>query len=211
MGLKRPQDTIWDGPDHFIGRGASIAVNRNGSAERALAVDCTHVLYLDDDHIFPPHLLTQLLSHDKDIISGLYVSREAPFYPQIYKGEDDKRWVHNKLLDPFMSGVIEVDCVGAGCLLVKAEVFRGMEKPWWTLGQTIKDGWGDDVDFCRRARDAGFRVWCDLELPVGHICNMTVWPQRGESGDWTTVLIGANSLPLIQFPAARHKKSLVSL
>lgn len=206
MGLQRPEGAI-----HIQARGANIAVNRNGIAERALAADCTHVFYVDDDHIFPPDTLMKLLAHDKDVVSGLYVSREAPFYPQTYGREDEKHYVLHQLLEPFMSGLQEYVCTGAGCLLIKTDVFRKLEQPWWTLGQISKDGWCDDVDFCRRVREAGYQIFCDLEAPVGHICNLTAWPQRIASGDWTTVLIGANSIPLIQFPAAQHKRSLVSL
>jgi GT2 family glycosyltransferase len=206
MSVHRPANTV-----HIQGRGANVAENRNGIAERALAQDCTHLFYVDDDQVFAPDTLMRLLDRDKDIVSGLYLSREAPFTPQMYNWEDDQSFVKPKLLEPFAGGLQSCVATGAGCLLIRTDVFRKLAKPWWTLGQIIPDGWCDDVDFCRRARAAGYAIWCDQDVLVGHNLWMTAWPQRQEDGAWMTILVGANGQPLVQFPAAQPKRSLVSI
>ena len=35
-------------------------------------------------------------------------------------------------------------------------------------------GYGEDVSFCLRARKAGFRLWCDSRIKIGHIASTTV-------------------------------------
>lgn len=195
MQLEKPPGTV-----QMLARSSVISENRNGIAEQALALGADWVLYLDDDQVLAPDTLTKLLARDKDIVSGLYVARAAPFQPHVYDIEDEKGWCKFRPLTPGSKGLVKVKAVGAGCMLVKTEVFRKMERPWWRLGQIIMDGWGDDLNFCHRAREAGFEVWADLEIAVGHQLNGTVWPKRDENGVWTTVLVEGNK-PICTFPA----------
>lgn len=197
LGMQRPPGTAM-----IPARGASIAENRNGIAEQALELGAEWVFYMDDDQVFAPDTLTRLLAHDKPITSGLYVSREAPFVPHVYDVEDERGWCSYRELKNGDSGLHEVKSVGAGCMLVRREVFEAMERPWWRLGQITSDGWGDDHNFCHRAREAGFGIWVDLEIVVGHQMNGTLWPKRGENGEWSTVL--AQKQPIGIFPAARR-------
>lgn len=182
-------------------RGASVAENRNELAKYALEVGAEYIFYVDDDQIIPSDTLTKLLSHQKDIVSGLYLHRNPPFAPLIFGREDEKGLVYHRLLRTGESGLIPVVCSGAGCLLINMKVFEKMEKPWWTLGQIEKDKWCDDVDFCRRARAAGFDLYCDLNAPVGHVMISQVWPTLNNDGKWVTTIMQDHVL-IDQFPAA---------
>lgn len=190
-------------------RGASIAENRNGIAERALAVGAKWVLYLDDDQVLAPDTLVRLLAHDKDVISGLYVSREPPFKPHIYDHEDELGFCRFRPLAPFEGGLHNVLATGAGCMLIKTDVLRKLEQPWWRLGQITMDGWGDDLNFCHRIREAGFEIWCDFDVVVGHQMNATLWPKRKEDGEWYTVIVQKE--PLVEFPAARLDSPILTI
>jgi len=193
-------------------KGANIAENRNGIAEEALKIGAEWVFYVDDDQVFAPDTLLQLLKHDKDVVSGLYVSREAPFIPHIYDKEDEREWCFPRLLKPFDGGLTgPLKATGAGCLLVRTKVFEKMEKPYWRLGQITKDGWGDDLNFCHRVREAGFEIWADLNVVVGHQFNATLWPKRQPDGTWTTVILQGNQQQIAEFPAAQEKSSLIQV
>jgi hypothetical protein len=183
-----------------VARCAVISENRNGIAERALASGAEWILYLDDDQVLAPDTLMRLLKHDKDIVSALYVAREAPFVPHVYDEEDERGFCLPQLLAQGSSGLRQVLATGAGCMLVKAKVLRAMERPWWRLGQITSDGWGDDLNFCHRAREAGFEVWCDLDTAVGHQTSGTLWPKRNEDGSWCTALVQRTEIAL--WPAA---------
>jgi GT2 family glycosyltransferase len=205
MHVERPEGTVV-----IQARGANVSENRNGIAERALALGCTHIWYVDDDQVFAPDTLNRLLAHDKDMVSGLYLKREAPFAPQVYDEADARGFCKPRLLREFERGLIPAVATGAGCLLVKTTVLAAMDRPWWTLGQITKDGWGDDLDFCLRAKKAGFSLWCDLDVLVGHQMALTVWPQYDmNTGKWQTTLVGKE--PLVSFPAARIKTSVLTV
>lgn len=205
MHVERPPGTI-----DIQARGACISENRNGIAERALAMGCSHVWYVDDDQVFAPDTLMRLLAHDKDVVSGLYLQRGKPFHPQVYDVEDERGFCKPRLLQDFDHGLVKAVATGAGCLLVKTDVFRKLEKPWWRLGQIIPDGWCDDMNWCHRVRAAGFDVWADLDVLVGHEMSMTVWPMRLEDGSWKTALVAGSVEPLVVFPAARRPSRLVT-
>ena len=69
-----------------------------------------------------------------------------------------------------------VDYTGFGWLLIKNGVFehKEMPYPWFApkmqvfeSGQ-VQDMCGEDVSFCLDAKDAGFDIWCDPRIRVGH-------------------------------------------
>lgn len=170
-------------------RGASIAKNRNNIADQALKVNAKWVWYVDDDQIFKPNTLKALIARDVDVVSGLYVQRNAPFIPHVYDVPETDIGVTCHLLKPFEAGMKRRLATGAGCLLIKTKVFKELEPPFWRLGQLVKDEWCDDIDFFKRVRQAGFDVWCDYDVTVGHIFSGEVWPIREPNGNWGTTLV----------------------
>lgn len=185
-------------------RGANIAENRNGIAVKAMEFGFHAVWYVDDDQVFAPNTLERLISHDKDIVSGLYVARQIPFVPHVYHQREDGH-ITPRLLQNGDRSMISAMVTGAGCLLVKCNVFKKMEKPWWRLGEADQVNWHDDAGFCKRARDVGFEVWCDQGCPVGHMLTGVVWPfYKEEDGEWSTIFIQSNQL-IASWPAASEK------
>jgi hypothetical protein len=118
--------------------------------------EATHVFFLDDDVLVPPDGLLRLLAHDVPIVSGFYVERAAPHFPVAYRHGAD---LHVPLTR-FCSGLQRVDAVGAGCLLVKTEVFRALEPEWFAFAP----GYSEDSYFCAQARRAGFEVLLDFDV-----------------------------------------------
>lgn len=167
------------------GRGASVAENRNNIVKQGLKTDATHFFFLDDDLIFAPDVLDKLLARDLDAVVGLSLYRCPPFEPLLYKNDRIRQLKKND------SGLIEVDASTSGGLLIKREVFEKMESPYWTLGQIKKDKWGDDIDFCRKLKEAGYKLFCDLDVRFGHIFTSFVLPEKLNSG-WTATLVHKN-------------------
>lgn len=106
---------------------------RNTACENVLASGFTWLFFLDDDVVAPPNTIQRLINHGQDIVSGLYYRRAAPIVP-VMMTHDDKgnsqwitSWPQNHL--------IEVDLVGAGCLLIHRRVLEQMSRPWfdWQL------------------------------------------------------------------------------
>jgi hypothetical protein len=182
-----------DIPDTVVGitraHGQSPARNRNTMIELALKNDFTHMLFLDDDVVVRPDILKKLLAHDVDIVTGLYLMRSHPHLPILFDESYTNGACRFAILNPGKKGLIEVKNTGLGAALIKTEVFKRMadDKPWVRLGQCEKDHWCDDIDFFNRARDLyGYKIWCDLECPVGHMLSATIFPLRKENGTWVT-------------------------
>lgn len=165
--------------------GQSPAKSRNIIIEQAIANECTHIFFMDDDMTPPSDTLIKLLAHDKDIVTGLYLLRTFPHFPALFDEAYDNGKCRFMFLNNGMSGLVEAVNCGLGCVLISTEVFKKMETPWVRLGEIEKDGWCDDVGFFNRVREAGFKIYCDLDCPVGHINSVTMWPEKID-GNWYT-------------------------
>lgn len=168
--FQKPENSICT-----FAHGQSPARNRNLIIEQALNLGCTHVFFMDDDVILPFDALTRLLTHDKDIVSGLYLMRNYPHKPIAFDTYDDAGRCHHLDIQN-KSGLIEVCATGLGCLLIKTDVFRQLEKPWIRMGELESDTWCDDLGFYKRAREAGYTGWLDTDVCVGHILSAILKP-----------------------------------
>ncbi|MBT2759848.1 glycosyltransferase [Paenibacillus sp. ISL-20] len=130
------------------------------------------LLFLDSDILVPSDIITNLLNHQKDIVSGLIwngylVSPEKPYlYPNVMKLIENNQYSHIvnyriKNIDP-SPHLINVDLTGAVILLSK-KVYK-----------SIKYGFhpqGEDAYFCKMAQNHGFDIYCDLGVFCHHIMN----------------------------------------
>lgn len=106
----------------------------------ALNAGADVLFFVDQDVEVPPHAIIALMDRDLPIVGGLYIARREPYLPQIYTtaqpGEGlappfstvittprDLYWPITEY-DSSSQGVMEVDAIGAGCLMVKREVFE---------------------------------------------------------------------------------------
>lgn len=178
---------------------ASLAKARNMMVEASLEHGCDYILFVDDDVILPDNA-DLLFSYDADIVSGLYIARQPPHTPQVYIKASNPE--HGGKYWPYVSyprnELFECDAVGAGCLLVKAAVFRKLRERWEDmrvnaleaavklngsdtdlkavahLGAQLSpwfeflDARGEDFYFCERAREAGYRILADSRVKCQH-------------------------------------------
>lgn len=195
--LERPAGTICT-----FAHGQSPARNRNLIIEQAIAHECTHIMFLDDDVAFAPTLLSDLMKYsDKDVVTALYLMRNYPHQPIIFsEALEDGRCKHLYPSDD-NTGLVEIVACGLGACLIKTEIFKALEKPWIRLGELEKDHWCDDIGFFRRVREAGFKLYCDLSIQVGHMAQATIWPQHTD-GKWQT-MYDTSGKGRVAFPAIR--------
>jgi hypothetical protein len=177
----------------------SPAHGRNIIIEQALANECSHVLFIDDDMAFKPASLNQLMEHDVDVVSGLYLRREYPHQPLTFDYADEDGKCLYSYLDGNEERLRKIVAAGFGFLLVKTLVFQRMEKPWIRLGELDPQEWCDDIGFFHRARKAGFEFYCDMECRIGHIGSMILWPNK-QDGQWFTGYDTGSSKGMINTP-----------
>jgi hypothetical protein len=130
-------------------------------------------------------LLAQMYKNDLDIVVPLCFKRSFPPAPVIYDLGEDGLPYHVDLKGHPDGGLIEVYCAGTAGMIIRKRVIDKMKEsgdiPYFQLGG---EHWGEDLDFCRRARAHGFAVHCDLDMPLGHIVNATLWPKQNLDGAW---------------------------
>lgn len=155
-----------------ISEGTLIANQRAELSLDAMREGCSHILFIDSDMRFPQDMISRLLAHDVDIVAANCARRRMPTGPtaQIYKENGERELVWTM---PDSTGLQEVGSVGMGVMLIKAGVFKALSEPWYeTPWRTDKRGYiGEDVFFCNKARDAGFKIWIDHDVSkeIGHV------------------------------------------
>lgn len=186
---------------HMALKGQSIADARTHFAEQALELDIPYIWYVDDD-VAPPYFAArQLMSTMKQsaddvmVVGGIYTCRAVPTEPIVYRGDGNGcfwRWKHGD--------IFECTGIGTGCMLVKTEVFRHLEKPWFkTVDEHIPEAIADmpetmhsqqkvtdDLWFCEKVIGAGYKIMADSNVMCVH------WDVAEGKG----YRLGADSYPL---------------
>jgi glycosyltransferase involved in cell wall biosynthesis len=150
--------------------GYQIDQIRNLIAEWAKRYD--YLLSVDSDIVLPRDSLRKMLAADKDIVTGLYIQRIPDTHTlEVYMVNQNGGMTNipHELLAKH-NGIVEVAGCGFGCVLIKGDVFRKMEYPHFYYQSALdhKNTVSEDVFFCKKARDLGFRVWADTTIKCDH-------------------------------------------
>lgn len=139
-------------------------------AVNELPKEATHLFFVDNDVYLQKDAIELLLQVPCDIAVGCYANLTqkgmmAPYIVVRHSG----RYMSEK-----WDGILEdVEWGGAGCMLIKREVFDSLEFPWFNWPVELQEGGklketSDDVDFCQRARAAGFTIGAHGNVFCGH-------------------------------------------
>ena len=155
-----------------------------------LVLDDEHAEYLwfmDDDHAFPPSLLTRLLAHGEALVTPICLTRTHPFHPVAYtqKLEGEYQYLPIPLSEAASEGLVEIQAGGCAGMLIRRDVIEAIEPPWFEYTDR-----SEDIVFCEKAKAAGFKLHADLGCVLGHITTAVVWPQPTENGWETGLTIG---------------------
>ena len=162
--------------DPMIVEGSLVYDARDAIAQFAVDNDYDYILYADSDMIFNADDLNQLMSHNEDIVSGLYVTRRGENNNVCYTKIITRRrfpYRSPKLIhDTLTSGYGSVDAVGLGFCLIKCSVIKSMFKRYKSLFEP-KWGVGEDIAFFIRAKRCGYKPFIDRDVKLGHIGETT--------------------------------------
>jgi hypothetical protein len=120
-----------DGVDHafhWIQHSITSAA-RNCAAAKAAGEGFTHLLFLDMDMTFDPKTVKRLLSHDVDIVSGMYRARRGdpgPFFAFNFHETTGVPY-HVSEIDMTGPDLLEVQGLPTGCLLIRSDVFTRLD------------------------------------------------------------------------------------
>jgi hypothetical protein len=149
-----------------------LSKGRQTLVNKALSTGSTHLLFIDSDMVFPPETATHLLSHQKDIVGIAAATRRE----NRLLNSAQTRWGERLKAGPD-DGLVQVDYLGFGCVLIRAEVFAKLDKPYFPIryketDPEIGDVWlGEDYGFCEKVRAAGYSIHVDTALShrFGHL------------------------------------------
>ena len=151
--------------------GSLIYDSRNKLAGYALEMEADYILWLDSDMVFQPDTLERMMDtlnkHPHiDILSGLYFRRTTPFTPVLFnKLERDGETLVFEDVKEVPNDLFEVAGCGFGCVLMKTDCLFGIGMNWFT---PFVDA-GEDCAFCMRAREKGYKIYCDPNISLGHM------------------------------------------
>lgn len=151
---------------------------------------------LGDDHVWTPDLLLRLLERNVDAVAPHCLRRAYPFWHVLHHGKEKGFARANLDCLEGWSGCQEITSltVGNAGMLIRKRVFDGMKDPWFECGHTHPEVMGSDLYFCDKLADAGFKLYLDLDNPIGHIVHMAVWPKRYDDGIWGADIRKANDV-----------------
>ena len=138
------------------------------------------VWLINDDHEFHPHTLLRLLERGVDIVAPLTLRRVPPLQPVMFREYDPaaRTWPQLRWADlpSDPDALCEVGAVGGPGLLIRMPVLEALPKPIFEIGQVQPDRLSEDLWFCKKARDAGYKVYVDCSVVLGHTTIVTHTP-----------------------------------
>ena len=153
--------------------GSLIYESRNTLCKQAITHDVDYILWLDSDMVFDRDVLHRMLKHmedGKEIVTGLYFRRKPPFTPVIMKEITFDEDVHGHAEgypDYPENELFEVAACGFGCVMMKKDILLDLLLNYRTWFNPLF-GAGEDIAFCVRARELGYKIWCDPTIKLGH-------------------------------------------
>lgn len=141
-------------------------------------IDYDYIMWIDSDIIFTTENFEKLLSNNVDICGGVYLMDGGKQFAAVQNWNEEK-FKENGTFD-FLTPddisksprLIEVAYSGFGFLLIKRGVFEKIKYPWFgpkyqTIGN-CHDFASEDVSFCIKARESGFKIHIDPTVWVRH-------------------------------------------
>lgn len=149
-----------------------IVHSRNILREKFLAGDYDYFLSLEQDVIPPKDVIERLLSHKKEIVSGIYytvynINGKKVIRPLIWGEVKGKPEVMSFMGSEAKEGLtkptlLEVKACGLGCILISKSVLEKIK--FKASKETF-----DDIQFCLEAARLGYKVYADTGLHCKHL------------------------------------------
>jgi hypothetical protein len=163
----------------FFSKGGQPAIQRCDLVRMALQAGVDWILWLAPDMRFPRGALERLLTLEAPIVGANYLATAPPYLPVAVKALDPEARL---LTGPGSNGLEAVEATGMGLLLTRAEIFRKLPEPWFMVGFNASNGtyFGEEIYFCRRAVEAGYRIVIDQALSrlVGRVGSFEYRPEN---------------------------------
>lgn len=180
--------------------------NRNSAVDLALSstYNADYIFFADADQIWPVDAIPRLLARITDdfpIVTGLYWRKTPPhscvaghYSPwtkdmeekrasltsQGFIGPDGQQCLFYKPLQDFTT-VQPLDVSGMGCVLVKADIFKKLEHPYFAYVNPYTNGgdWtinhcSEEMVFWAQCKKKGIKALVDPSVRCGHVVERVI-------------------------------------
>lgn len=167
-GIEDTQISVW------FNLGSLIYSSRDQIAKKALLDEADLIMWFDSDMVFNPDTLQRMLKlidEGNDMVTGVYYRRTPPFSPVVFETMEMNEegtgfeWTE---FDEIPDGLFEVGACGFGCVLMKTEIFVAVFAKFGLMFTPIANC-GEDIAFCWRARQCGYKIIADPSISLGHV------------------------------------------
>lgn len=167
-------------PDIYVARNRCLGAEFLDSPQRKPfnGERYDYIMWIDSDQTFQPEDFAKLLSRKKKIVSGLYLLQSKPMYACVEHWDEEiyrKYGGFQQLTPESIKGkkeLISVAYNGLGFCLMQQGVLESIQYPWFPyLRIPIADHkhtLPEDVGLFYRLRKAGFTIYADPTVLVGH-------------------------------------------
>ena len=161
--------------------GEEVGTAREKLAEMAIALRADYLIFVDDDVIIPPNAIAKLCNladEGRDIVAGVYYSKQIPPQPLVFKGRGTgsyKKWKIGEIIE-------DADGVGMGLTLIKTEILKKIKKPWFKTINVQKQivnneeiflGKDENLYFFDKVISHGFKITIDTGIQGIHYDHKT--------------------------------------
>ena len=133
------------------------------------------IVWIDSDIEWTVEDFKNLVSSDKEVLSGLYQLDWAGSVAVGYPNQIGTPTRVNKVEFLLHDEPVEVGGVGFGFVAMKSGVFESIPRPWfligkvlWKEGEDLRVNLGEDYSWCGRAQQYGYKIMVDPDVKVKH-------------------------------------------
>ena len=153
-------------------KGSLIYTARNALLGDAVKADADWMLWLDSDMVFSPSLLEDMFktaeAGNAEFVTGVYFRRVEPYTPTLFATleMDPPSWTN---VDEIPDKPFEVAGCGFGAVLLSMQIVWDVFAKFGPNPFTPMAEMGEDLAFCWRARQCGYKIIADPNLLLGHM------------------------------------------
>lgn len=177
--MRKPAGTVLANP-----RSSAITISFNAAVYQ-MPEEAEWAFFLGDDHVMGPDTLIDLLDMEVEVAVPLVCKRSFPFNLVTFRHRVDQDWIDPRthraypnweFYEPadIPAAPFKVAAAGSAGMLVRRHVFDVLEPPYFE--STDGAATNEDLGFCEKVTAAGFDIWCNPQIRIGHILETVVWP-----------------------------------
>lgn len=167
----------------------------NGISQKPFqgSIEYDYIMWIDSDQVFNVEMFKRLMSHDKDIVSGMYLMNDMQHFAVVtsmdnnylikngsyeFLSREKLQEMKQKQKEENTSSLISVSYCGMGFMLIKHGVLEKLSYPWFkptttTIQDTsgnivIQDYNSEDFYLSVALRKLGYEIFVDTDIIVGH-------------------------------------------